>query len=278
MKKSIRPYLTLVAVSFISLLTSGCYFNSAGHIFSRASYNATANTNDLKVGDTAYRDSNGNYYIELPRYRKEKKIVTNYFLLEEAKRPVITKDMNDTTLFQITPEYAMYITGQRASVSPSACKLTPQSDADTIKKSADRLSVVRKGASISTEYKYSSPNAAWFYTAGVFDWLCVDLPMTCIENSLVIVGVVTGKVMQSVGSAAARGATYAANYDAYKKKYPCPTCGGDGLVGATYIKYNGFGERIGSDSGDAVCPDCSGSGMSKEGSDALWELTRSSAD
>lgn len=37
-------------------------------------------------------------------------------------------------------------------------------------------------------YKHTSSAAALWYTLGVFDWLCVDLPITCVENSLALCG------------------------------------------------------------------------------------------
>ena len=173
-----------VFVGVALCLLPGCYFNTAGHIFGKASYNATANTKDVKVGDTIYRDSSGEYYIELPRYRTDKKIITQYTLSGDNSRPIITESAGDTNLFQISSSYAMYLAGKGGSAKPSF--LTLVKNADSIKRQADKLTVSRVGESVSTGYRYNSPNSIWWYTAGAFDWLCVDLPVTCVENSLLI--------------------------------------------------------------------------------------------
>lgn len=188
MKSSLRT-LTSATVLLLCATLNSCYFNSAGHLFEKASYRAAADVTDLKPGDAVYC-KDGEYYIELQRYRFGKAIRTQYDAFETAPMNPATKhklDADDVDMFKIPADYAMYLTGQaEAPVEPSFFERTD--DADDIKQGASTLTVSRAPEKYEYFYHHTSPAAALWYTAGALDWLCVDLPVTCLENTLLVCG------------------------------------------------------------------------------------------
>lgn len=178
--------LHLLLLPLLSLFVlSGCYFNSAGILFTKAGYKASSNVADAKVGEVVYTNG-ANYYVELPRYRVGKPSKIQYSAFEDDRRRVGLQPTGTTSLFQIPADFAKYLTG-RASGPKTPSYLVQVKDASAIKGSAtNMLPIVRSASPHRLDYQYSSPAAAWWYTAGVFDWLIVDLPVTCIENSLVL--------------------------------------------------------------------------------------------
>ena len=183
MKKHIIIPLAVVA----SLGLSSCYFNSAGHLFDKAGYKAQAKSEDAKPGQYVYTDGS-KYYVELPRYRVGKPIKTQYSAGQKDDRKEEIRATGDTDVFEIPADFAMYLTGQRKSPStPSSMTKVGKSIITTT--ATTKLPIVFPGGASSMDYGYSSGAAAWWYTAGILDWLCVDLPITCVENSLATVGV-----------------------------------------------------------------------------------------
>lgn len=188
MKDSLRVFASAVVLLLCTVLNS-CYFNSAGHLFEKASYRAAADVTDLKSGDSVYCKG-GEYYIELPRYRFGKVIRTQYNAFETSPmNPAVKHRLgpDDIDMFRIPSEYAMYLTGQAdAPVEPAFFERVD--DAESIKSGATTLSVNRAPEKYEYFYRHTSSAAGWWYTAGVLDWLCVDLPVTCLENSLLLSG------------------------------------------------------------------------------------------
>lgn len=174
---------------FVCLLNS-CYFNSAGHIFDKASYRAANDLSDLKPGDQVYSDG-ANYYVELPRYRFGKKVRTQMSVFGKANFATRTPIKGETDMVQIPEDYAAYLAGHSGKL-PQSITLAGAGDAGQVKSSCPTtLTVVRTGPLGDQGVRYfnhQSPNRAWWYTLGAFDWLCVDLPMTCLENSLMVCG------------------------------------------------------------------------------------------
>ena len=201
MNKCIIP-LTVVA----SLGLSSCYFNSAGHLFGKAGYKAQAKSEDAKPGQYVYTDGS-KYYVDLPRYRVGKPIKTQYSVGEKDKRTEEIRATGDTDVFEIPADFAMYLTGQRQT--PTTPSSMTKVDGSVITSTATtKLPIVLPGGSSSVDYKYSSGAAAWWYTAGIFDWLCIDLPITCVENSLVIGGAAclgVGALLFDSGSKSSNG-------------------------------------------------------------------------
>ncbi len=201
MNKCIIP-LAVVA----SLGLSSCYFNSAGHLFDKAGYSAKAKSEDAKPGQFVYTDGS-KYYVELPRYRVGKPIKTQYSVGEKDKRTEEIRATGGTDVFEIPADFAMYLTGQRKS--PSTPSSMTKVGKDIITTTATtKLPIVFPGGSSSMDYRYSSGAAAWWYTAGIFDWLCIDLPITCVENSLVIGGAAclgVGALLFDSGSKSSNG-------------------------------------------------------------------------
>ncbi len=175
---------TIVAMA-ATLGLSSCYFNSAGHLFDKAGYKAQVDSADAKVGQYVYTDGT-NYYVQLPRYRYGKPIVTQ-MVVGEDKKEAVAKKTGGVDVFTIPEDFAMYLIGKRNA--PAAPSFMTKADENVIKTTATtQIPIVRDGGASKMEYRYSSPNKAWWYTAGVFEWLCVDLPITCVENALAISG------------------------------------------------------------------------------------------
>ncbi len=171
------------------VLFNSCYFNSAGHIFDKASHKAAVNMADLTSGSNIYVDGDS-YYVELPRYRAGKPILTQYYVDDETERKEVLKPTGDTTMVEIPQNYAMYLTGQNNAPATPGYMQKSEEAPDDIKKRSLTLTTVRTPEAARHDFRYSSPNAAGWYTLGVLDWLCVDLPVTCVENSLVLCGLV----------------------------------------------------------------------------------------
>lgn len=262
---------TTATVGAVGLLT-GCYFNSAGYIFDKAEYRASVNTADAQAGSVVYRDSADNYYVELPRYRYDRPVKLNYFFLDDEKREPKRTTTGQTDMFRIPQDFAMYLTGSAGSPStPSYMRLVE--DADAIKAKSSTLPIVRPGESSEKRYTYNSPNAAWWYTAGVFEWLIVDLPMTCIENSLSFCAFLTfktGQVAEGTLKLAARTQTEMNISKKYAREYPCGNCSGSGWITVHYSKVNAYtGASAGTGSEVKSCSSCGGDGLSPEGRSAV---------
>ncbi len=213
-----------------SMLLNSCYFNSAGHIFDKASYNAGAFTTDLRPDgrQMVYVDGD-DYYIELPRYRMGAPVKTQYSVFDDEEEVVEHSPQlkNETDMYQIPRDFAMYLTG-RASGPSTPSYMTRVENGGWIKYGSDTsMPIVKQAGNYSETFRYRSPNAAWLYTAGVFDWLCVDLPVTCVENALVaaLFTVVFAGAMQSEAN------SY--SYDSYSSGSSglCPKCQGNGVSG-----------------------------------------------
>ena len=263
--------LTLLCAALCVLLSS-CYFNSAGHLFGMGAYKASADSADAKVGQQVYMYNDG-YYVELPRYRKGKQIVTQYAAWDDEEPKDGLHPTGDKTLFRIPADFAMYLTG-RASSPTVPSYMTPVEEEDDIKRRSVTYPIVRNGGTSTHDFNYSSPNAVWWYTAGVFEWLCVDLPVTITENALTATGLALAGVALIVtemnsdkttttnsGTASSSGTTaYSDNYSSYSSSSwdECSECGGTGSIrtGRTGNNYL-FLSR-----GSRTCPSCGGSGRS----------------
>lgn len=167
------------------LALNSCYFNSTGHIFDAASHNAAIKLSDVQVGQTVY--SNGtDYYTYLPRYRYDTEVVTQYSaggLRDSDGRKVLTNEQNQQFV-KISPDLANYMRGVGSTPPVGIVDAADESIKDTC---TTTFSATRSiPDSTLREYRYRSSSAPWLYTAGVFNWLCVDLPITCVENSLAI--------------------------------------------------------------------------------------------
>lgn len=178
---------TLAIVAALCMLVNSCYFNSAGHLFSKVGYKASANSADAQAGRYVYQYG-GEYYVELPRYRQGKPVLTQYSAFERDTRVEGPQTTGDVSMFRIPADFAKYLMGKSKYPSKPSYMI-PVYNVAQIKSGAAKP-IVRNGADSQHEFAYISPNAIWWYTAGAFDWLCVDLPMTLIENSLAITGVI----------------------------------------------------------------------------------------
>ncbi len=258
---------------FLVLLTcfllNSCYFNSAGHILEMASYEAAVVTSDLKPGSTIYAD-NGNYYVELPRYKAGKPVVTQYPQSDQNEQESASYPLRatgETTMVRISSAFATYLMGQQ-SVQPSNCiEERVKADEELLKRRSQSLAVVRTPERV-TQYgfRYDSPGALGWYSLGMLDWLCVDLPITCVENSLMLAGGCLVLMDQTYKASKTVGYTnYSSGYSSYSSGYSsysggsshCSGCKGEGLVVS---------------SGRAMhCGVCGGTGYSQDEWQRMWD-------
>lgn len=184
LKKIFTP---IVLAGMAMPMLNSCYFNSAGHIADVASHQARVYTEDITYNKNVYTDGD-RYYIELPHYRYGKEVVTQYNALDsESSSSNEERTYKGMQMFEIPAAYAQYITGI-SNVPVNLAYVHPVSNGDEIKRyQAYPVTVIPTSATV--DWEYTSPNAPWLYTACVFDWLIVDLPVTLIENSLMIAGV-----------------------------------------------------------------------------------------
>lgn len=173
------------ACALTAAMLSNCYFNSAGHIFDKASYDALTTTADLRPGHTLYCDG-GRYYVELPRYRWDYPVRTQYsaFKDKEERQKKLTKK-NDYELVEIPEDYAMYLIGKRNQPTAPSFMKRIGNNTEAIKKRSQTYKIARTPKETLCHFHYNSPSSFGWYTLGVLDWLCVDLPITCTENALV---------------------------------------------------------------------------------------------
>ena len=204
-----------------------CYFNSAGHIFDAASYDARVRMDDLKANSGQYVYTNGNdYYVELPRYRTGKPVKTQYGPLFDDTRTYQLK-RRGTELCKVPADFGQYLMGVRSGTIPCS-KIDFMETPDEVKNACSKYHIVRNGCGGSFDYEYTSPNAAWLYTAGVFDWLCVDLPITCVENALGVAVVGLG-AMNHLEEAGRTGYTGSSEVQE-SSSTTCTLCGGMGIM------------------------------------------------
>lgn len=171
-------------MSACCLALSSCYFNSAGHIINSGSYMAKVNTNDAKPGQVIYQKGS-RYYAELSRYRHDSKVITQYSVFEQNTSKM-DKSYQGKQMCQIPEDYALYLTGQSdTSVIPAF--LRPVDNDSEIKEKGTKLPIVRQGEYKDKVFEYSSSAMPLLWSAAVLDWLCVDLPVTCVENALMVV-------------------------------------------------------------------------------------------
>ena len=174
--------LKAVGMGLLMMLSlNSCWFNSAGAFFREGSYDARADIVDIAPGQYVYTNGRG-YYVELPRYRVAKEYKVLYTPQDEEERPVKVTRTSDSDLYQIPGDFAMYLIGQANYPDrPSDINRVLPEDEDELRASLTRkYTIVRpkSGNSYRYDFEYDSPNAAWWYTAGVFEALCIDLPMS----------------------------------------------------------------------------------------------------
>ena len=184
-----RKPLKAIGIGLLMMVSlSSCWFNSAGAFFRQGSYDAQANITDVGPGQYVYSDGSG-YYVELPRYRVAKKyqvLYTTYTSPNEEERPVKVTRTSHNDLYRIPADFAMYLIG-RANYPdrPSDINRVRPGDEKELRASfTQKYAIVRpkSGNSFRYGFEYNSPNAAWWYTAGVFEALCIDLPVSVALN------------------------------------------------------------------------------------------------
>ena len=178
--------LKAVGIGLLMMVSlNSCWFNSAGAFFRQGSYDAQADIVDVAPGQYVYTNGRG-YYVELPRYRVAKEYKVLYTPHDEEERPVKVTRTSGSDLYQIPGDFAMYLIGQANYPDrPSDINRVRPGDEDELRASfTQKYSIVRPKSSNSFRYnfEYNSPNAAWWYTGGVFEALCIDLPMSVALN------------------------------------------------------------------------------------------------
>lgn len=182
-----RKTLKVIGMGLLMMLSlNSCWFNSAGAFFRQGSYDAQANIMDVAPGQYVYSDGS-KYYVELPRYRVAKEYQLLYMPDDDKKeRPVVVTRTSQKDLYQIPADFAMYLIGQvNYPDSPSGINRVLPEDEDELRASLTQKYLVvrpKSGNSYRYSFEYNSPNAAWWYTAGVLEALCIDLPMSVAVN------------------------------------------------------------------------------------------------
>lgn len=154
-------------------------------------------------------------------------------------------------VFQIPADYAAYLCGNGAAQTPEYLKAVGEQEIETATATG---TVSQTPQPHKVKYKVTSPNAVWLDTAGVFEVLCVDLPISATLTSLALAGftVITF------------GQQQVADIKAWDTAPPCEHCGGRG--GWSTRKeigiYNGHGYRVGTkyEDGFNACSECGGTG------------------
>lgn len=183
-------FRSAIAGLCLSGMLSSCYFNSTGYICDKAKYQAQADTADLNARPNPVVYQNGqSYYIELPRYRYGTPVKLHYSAFGQDSPAEPTLEARGMGMFAIPADYAMYLTGQGPK-SNNPVYMTEVPNASEIKMLSKAIPVVNQAGSNPVAYTYRSPNAGWLYTAAPFNWLLVDLPVTAVENAVIIGGVV----------------------------------------------------------------------------------------
>ncbi len=183
----LRSLKRLLMVLPLALLNS-CYFNSAGHIFDKASHDVIILSSDIKQGDTIYQQDES-YYLELPCRRFDAPVITQYPSSSQDVDVELGK-VNESrkVMVKIPTSYAQHLMGQNNGTLPSrVVKSFILTDGlDGIKQQSVQHKVACCPPTDAHVFKYVSPNAAGWYALGALDWLCVDLPVTCAENAVTV--------------------------------------------------------------------------------------------
>ncbi len=192
--------LLLAATLALSSLNS-CYFNSAGHLFDKASHKEAVNTFEMKPGHYLYYNiNNGYFFLELPRYKTAKPISTQYDPLSLCSNMSkirysehIVKVPGERITVRISRKFAMYLLGEGdTSYHPTASDMAVVQNQELNKNLCQVYTIRRSPGSLIKNYTYQSPNRIGWVSLGVLDWLCVDLPITCVENSLALAFTIVG--------------------------------------------------------------------------------------
>lgn len=272
-----KKYLVAGALS-CSLLVNSCYFNSAGHIFDQASYRAGSTTTDVRTdgSQVVYQDSDGDYYIELPRYRVGKPVQTQYSAFSQKNESASTMQRKgEVDMYKIPKDFAMYLAG-KANGPQTPSYMDRVSYGGWVKYSDDtiKMPIVRKPGEYTETWRYKSPNAFWLYSAGVLDWLCVDLPVTCVENALVVTYCALyiasrGTKSSSSGSSSSGSSSHSHDSDIVLGR-DCVVCRGTGTFeNKRCVSCSGSGEHTpcvgcngeGKFGGIYTCAGCEGTGV-----------------
>ncbi|MBE6409562.1 MAG: hypothetical protein E7034_03065 [Akkermansiaceae bacterium] len=180
-----KRYIQIV-LALATLVLQSCYFNSAGHIFDKISYNAEVKMSEA-TGCVLHDEYADEYYLSDMRfYRVGKPVKTQYSAWDSDKRKSVSAFRGFTDV-EIPEDYARYLMGK--SSKPSGVSFAyPVSLSEYRKGSMTRYNIVNTPIDEDISFTHKSKNGFWLGLAGVFDWLCVDLPVTCVENSLAIAG------------------------------------------------------------------------------------------
>lgn len=235
----------LIAAS-VCMGLSSCWFNSAGYIFDKAHYQAASDTKDIKPGDSVY-ENDGKYYVKIPRFKIGKGPQIMYPNDSRGTRHLSAGEQ----VFQIPADYAAYLCGNGVAQTPEYLKAVGEQEIEE----ATAMGTVRQAPQPNqVEYKVTSPNAVWLDTAGVFEVLCVDLPVSATLTSLALAGF----------TAVTFGQQQVADIKAWETAPPCEHCDGKGGWSSTtrVNVYNGLGYflRTESQTNFQQCTECGGTG------------------
>lgn len=167
----------LIAISVCIGLNSCCWFNSAGKICDVASHQAAVCASNAKRVTV---DAQGNYYVQMNHIFADYKrnlLLTNDTNIRKGERSIYDKSLQ---WYRVNPEYGQYLTGIRSDKA-LITSLKPVSDSTALENSYTKT-IVQNHDQVFL-YDHTSPNAGWMYLGAVFEFLCVDVPVSATMNA-----------------------------------------------------------------------------------------------
>lgn len=253
MKTTNKSYVHLLFILTFSLLLSSCYLNTAGHIFDKAKYDAVVTTQNIKGkdGQVVYSDGES-HYIKVSRYRVGKPITTQYNALVTEDEKSVERQYKGESVVKIPANYARYLTGKAGS--PTKPKYMEPVSNSVLNRCTTTSPIVRTPRNYEHQFRYTSPAAAGYYTLGVLDWLCVDLPVTCVENALLVTAV-------GLASMDTTSTNTAGNYDNYGATGGNYGYSSAGAGGSSYSTRSRGSSSLTNQTTKADCTRCNGKGV-----------------
>lgn len=186
---------TLVAATAMAAVAlSSCRTNIGSQISERDNYKAACNLADVKPG-TRLLKKNGNYYLELPRYRMGKPLLTCLFNINDTfnSEPEYL-EMDTMDYYRIPSSYAHKLTTGKTNftTNPSDFHLENKSESDFTKGTQvyDITGTATLKDVFICERKVEESSSHMYNAAGIATTVIVDLPATLALNAAVLGGFV----------------------------------------------------------------------------------------